>query len=130
MKKTISIINAVLFAFIMMISFPSLAQKAAASDQGKKTTVNGEVLDMQCYTSGGAHGADHKACAQKCIKGGAPIGLLDKDGNTILLVQDEENPGDYPKLADYAGDKVTVTGTLYNRGGMKSMVVATVAVSK
>ena len=89
-----------------------------------------KIVDMQCYTSSAAHGEDHKECATGCIKGGAPVGLLDKDGKVFLLVKNEKDAGDYSRLVDYASQTVTITGTLYNRGGINSVVVGTVQAAK
>src|SRR5450432_3831319 len=104
MKKSATFFSAIAFALFMMTSLHSFAQ-SKSNDDGKKVTVTGEVLDMQCYTSVGAHGASHKECGTTCIKGGAPIGLLDKDGKVTLLVKDEKSPGDFDKLKDHATDQ-------------------------
>jgi len=48
----------------------------------------------------------------------------------FLLVKNEKDAGDYSRLVDYASQTVTITGTLYNRGGINSVVVGTVQVAK
>ena len=129
MKSKLIFLGTVIPFFLMIIAIQAF-KSSPGGDDGKKVTVTGEVVDMQCYAAAGAHGADHKECATGCIKGGAPIGLLDKDGKVLLLVKSEKDAGDYPKLVDYAAQTVTVTGTLYDRGGIKSVVVGTVQVAK
>jgi len=129
MKSKFSSLIALTSFLFMTLTFHGFA-KSNGGDDGKKTTITGEVIDMQCYTSSGAHGPDHKECGTGCIKGGAPIGLLDKDGNVTLLVKDEKSAGDFPKLVDYVSQNVKVSGTLYKRGGISSMVVTTVAEAK
>src|SRR4051812_14148794 len=63
---------------------------AAGVDQkplpGKSVTLVGEIIDLACYTSLGKHGTKHRDCGQKCLKNGAPIGLLTKDGKIYLLI--------------------------------------------
>jgi len=129
MKSKLVFLSAVTAFFLLIISRQTFSS-SFGGDDGKKVTVTGEVVDMQCYASGGAHGDSHKECAAGCIKGGAPVGLLDKDGNVILLLKDEKDAGDYPKLADWASQNVKVTGMQYDRGGIKSVVVSTVEAAK
>ncbi|MBI3291798.1 MAG: hypothetical protein HYZ73_03180 [Elusimicrobia bacterium] len=86
-------------------------------------TVQGEILDMVCYMDHGEKGAKHKACAEKCIKGGAPVGLLTADGAVYLLLEDHNAPAPYQTLKGMAAEQVTVQGTIVNRGGVQGLVV-------
>jgi hypothetical protein len=129
MKSKLIFLSGLTAFFLLIISSQTFSSSYGGGD-GKKVTVTGEVIDMQCYASGEAHGESHKECATSCIKGGAPIGLLDKDGNVTLLLKDEKNAGDYTKLVDWASQNVKVTGMMYDRGGIKSVVVATVEAAK
>ena len=64
---------------ITKISFPVLLFITLASfiyNRVEPKTVTGEILDMKCYMTSGAHGEGHKDCAAMCIKGGAPMGIL------------------------------------------------------
>lgn len=94
--------------------------------QDKSTSVTGEVLDMDCYMKGGAHGADHKSCAEMCIKGGAPMGILTSDGKVYLLVADDNNKSAYDGVKAFAGQEVTVTGEYSEKDGIKGIIVAEV----
>ena len=92
----------------------------------EEVTVTGEVLDMNCYMSGEKHGPAHKQCAQGCLSGGAPMGLLTKDKKVYLLTKDNANAEAYKTLQGKAAEEVTVTGTLQERGGVAGIVVSSV----
>lgn len=100
------------------LTIPSFAQK--------NTTVTGEVLDMGCYMKSGAHGTDHKSCADMCIKGGSPMGVLTSDGKVYLLVADDSKKDAYEEAKKHAGEQITVTGEFSEKDGIKGLVVADV----
>ena len=85
--------------------------------------VSGEIVDMACYMSKGAHGDGHKDCAVMCINQGSPMGVLTSDGKVYLLVENHDKPDAYSNAKKYAGQQVTVTGSFYDRSGMQGLVV-------
>jgi hypothetical protein len=105
-----------LVAGFTMLSFSSFGQ-------GKSMSVSGEVLDMACYMSKGAHGDNHKDCAAMCVKGGSPMGLLTSDGKVYLLIENHDKADAYAEAKKHAGEQVTVTGSSYERSGMQGLVV-------
>ena len=78
-------------------------------------TVTGEVVDMMCYVDHGATGDKHASCAQKCVKGGGPVGLL-SEGKAYLVVGDHKPMND--QLAEYCGKTITLKGKMAERGGI------------
>ena len=90
------------------------------------TTVKGELLDLDCYMASGAHGNDHKSCADMCINGGAPMGVLTSDGKVYLVVAGHNKKEPYEELKKHAGEEVTVTGTVNEKDGIKGIVVSEV----
>jgi len=92
----------------------------------EEVTVTGEVLDMNCYMSGEKHGPAHKQCAQGCLSGGAPMGLLTKDKKVYLLTKNNASADAYKTLQGKAAEEVTVTGTLQEKGGVRAIVVNSV----
>ena len=75
----------------------------------------------------GAHGNDHKSCADMCINGGvAPMGVLTTDGKVYLLVAGHNKKEPYEELKKHAGEEVTVTGTSSEKDGIKGIVVTEV----
>jgi hypothetical protein len=59
---------------------------------GKAITVVGEIVDLSCYLQLGKHGEKHRACGQKCVANGQPIGLLTQVGVLYMLMPEEHDP--------------------------------------
>jgi len=89
-------------------------------------TVTGEILDMKCYMTSGAHGPDHKDCAAMCVKGGSPMGILASDGKVYLLIEGKNDSGAFEEAKKHAGETVTVTGTLSQKNGVQGLIVSEV----
>jgi len=100
------------------------------TDEAKDIEVMGEVLDLACYVHKGAYGEKHKKCAEMCIKGGAPIGILTTDGKVYLIVEDHDNSKPYEEIKNYAAQNVKVKGKLYNRNGLPAIVISSVEALK
>lgn len=110
-KKSFSLLVVSLFA----ASLTTFAQE--------KKSITGEVLDMACYSAMGASGAGHKSCAADCIKGGSPMGLLTSDGKVYLLVENHDKKDAYAQAKTHAGEQITVTGTVSEKGGLSAVIV-------
>ncbi len=87
----------------------------ASTETGANKEVTGEIIDMMCYVDHGAKGAKHAECAEKCIKGGGPVGIL-SDGKAILVIGDHKPMND--ELAPLAGKTVTLKGKMAHNGGV------------
>jgi hypothetical protein len=97
---------------------------SAADKAGEKAgAVTGEVLDLSCYIGHGAMGAGHAGCAEKCLKGGQPMGLLGTDGSVYVLFADHANAAAFEKAKDFAGKKVEITGDVASKDGIKGLTV-------
>ena len=92
----------------------------------KGMTVRGEILDMACYVAHEAKGADHAACAKRCVKGGQPMGLLAEDGTVYLLYANHEDGSAYEQAKEYAGQKVEIVGIAATQAGIKGLEVSSV----
>jgi hypothetical protein len=86
--------------------------------------MTGEVLDLACYLGNAASGEKHKQCAVTCAASGSPIGLLTDKGDVYLITPPHDSKDAYNKAKQWAGTKVEVTGKTFERGGMKSIEVA------
>ncbi len=96
----------------------------------KSTTITGEVVDTACYIKMGAKGAGHKECAANCAKAGIPLGILDAKGNLYVAVSDKDiEPGNL-KLMGHEAQQVTVTGKVFNKGGVRIVSVESVEAAK
>ena len=54
----------------------NIASAQKILDAMNKGTRVGEIVDFSCYLQLGKHGEKHRACGQKCVNNGQPIGLL------------------------------------------------------
>jgi len=104
--------------------------KAPVPPAAKEISVVGEVLDMACFMGHEAKGEKHASCAKKCVAGGAPMGLLTTDGKVMLLVADHSAEKAYEDLKAKAGENVTVTGAMFERGGLAALQVKSSAAVK
>jgi len=102
---------------------------AAAATSAKSVEYTGELVDMGCYVGHTAKGEKHSECAAKCIAGGMPMGLLSANGRIFLLTMDHANPEAYNKAKGMAGKRITVSGPVHERNGIKTLDVVTVAMA-
>jgi hypothetical protein len=96
---------------------------------GRPVTVVGEIVDFSCYIQLGKHGEKHRACGQKCVQNGQPIGLLDKNGMLYMLMPEEHDPrrdggvDAKASAADHMGHIVEVNGTEASVNGYRAIYV-------
>jgi hypothetical protein len=94
---------------------------------GAKTiTASGEILDMACFMDGGEHGAKHKSCSKKCVKGGSPVGFLSDEGKAYFLVNDHDKEEAFEAAKGLAGETVTLSGNLIEQNGAVAIQVESV----
>ncbi len=99
------------FAFCGLVAF-------GAGLSAETKTVTGTVVDGHCDTKmGGAKAAEagHAACAEKCIKGGAPVMVV--TDSEIYEIVGTWTANDNEKLVPFAGKKVKVTGNVATKEG-------------
>ena len=81
-------------------------QNQEKKQKTKDSQIEGEVVDLTCYTSRGLSGEGHKACATRCLTRGAPAGLVDKDGNIFVIIAPS------PGYASYAAQTIRLSGNV------------------
>lgn len=117
--------NILLVAFVFATMFLSSALVLA---QDKPATITGTVVDTYCFIAMDMSGKGHKKCAEACAKNGAPIGILEERTGTIYLAQSQKDMMYAPPLlVEYLEEKVTVKGKVHEKGGMKVILVESVA---
>lgn len=107
---------------------------AQAATEGKRVSLKGELIDTWCYFSGVMGGPDavvgsaHHTCAMWCAAGGIPVGMLGEDGDVymILKLPDEENAVGGDTFVELTNDTIEAEGMLYERDGLKYLVVSEV----
>jgi hypothetical protein len=97
---------------------------AAAAGNGKPVTVKGYVLDSACAFTKNLDKPISADCARACAKPGSPLVILADDGTVYWPIADTTPAtGQNDKLIKFAGQKVTATGKLFQRGGSSALVV-------
>ena len=87
-------------------------------------TVKGFVLDSACAFTKGISKPVSKQCAIDCAKGGSPLVILADSGDVYWPVTETlPATGQNAKLLPFAGERVTATGKVYQRGGSKAMAI-------
>ena len=118
MKSMGFVVKAILF-----ILAPAAVLLRAAD--APTVTVKGYVLDSACAFTKGLSKPISKQCATSCAKAGSQLVILSEDGTIYWPIADTTpSSGQNPKLLPFAGDKVTATGKIYERGGSKAIVIA------
>ena len=65
-----------------------------------------------------------KQCAISCAKAGSQLVIVADDDPIYWPIADTTpSSGQNRRLLPFAGDKVTATGKIYERGGSKAMVI-------
>lgn len=122
MKKQTLIAKAVVVALVLTVS-------AMAADT--PVTVKGYVLDSACAFTKGLAKPISKECAVACAKAGSQLVILAEDGTIYWPIADTTpSSGQNAKLLPFAGDKVTASGKVYDRGGSKALVIAKIEAAK
>src|SRR3981189_3752848 len=87
-------------------------------------TVKGYVLDSACAFTKGLEKPISRECATSCANAGSQLVILADDGTIYWPIAGPTPSGDQnPRLLPFAGQKVTASGTLYQRGGSTAIVI-------
>ena len=97
-----------------------------ADGDAEAITIRGEILDLACYIAHDGQGEEHAKCAQSCVKGGQPMGLLASDGTVYLLFASHGDGSAFEEAKSHAGKQVELQGKPADRSGMKAIEVGSV----
>ena len=107
--------------------FPCLlavAVVAVNADTGKAITVKGYVLDSACAFTKGLKKPISSECATACAKAGSPLVILTDNGTIYWPIADTTpSSGQNEKLLPFAGQRVTASGKVFQRGGSSALVI-------
>jgi hypothetical protein len=101
----------------------------AATALAETQTITGEAMDSFCYATRDAKGKEHAQCASSCIKAGIPVAILTDDGTMYWPLRQDHKPAN-PLFEKFGGEKVKVTGTVYEKNNTKFIVVSSVEKAK
>jgi len=114
------------FYAALLFSIAALAMVCFADTPA--TTLKGYVLDSACAFTKNLDKPISTECAISCAKAGSPLVILAEDGTIYWPIADTmPSTGQNAKLLPFAGEKVTVTGKVYQRGGSKAIVIEKIA---
>jgi hypothetical protein len=108
----------------LVILLGPLAVALAATGNGQSGTIKGYVIDSACTFTKNLKKPISPQCAVACAKAGSPLVILSDDG-MIYWPIDEATPSSSQnaKLLPFAGQKVTATGKVFERGGSHAVVI-------
>lgn len=88
-------------------------------------TITGEVMDTFCYATKDAQGKEHSQCASSCIKAGVPVAIRTTDGKLYFPLREDHKPAN-ALFEKYGGEVVRTSGPVYEKNGVKFIVVTSV----
>ena len=97
----------------------------AAEETTKTATVKGYVLDSACAFTKSLKKPVSSECAIACAKNGSPLVILSPAGTIYWpIAYTTPSSSQNDKLLPFAGQKVTVTGKVFQRGGSTAIVIS------
>ena len=113
-------------AIVLAAVLAGVAPSAARAD-GQAGKVKGYVLDSACAFTKDLKKPVSVECAIACAKEGSPLVILTGDGHIYWPISDKTPAtGQNSRLLKFAGQKVVVTGKIYERDGAHAIVIDTV----
>ena len=101
--------------------------QAGALAAGRKATVQGWVIDSACYFVKDLKKPISGTCALECAAGGSPLVILGDDAVVYWPIDDQMPArGQNFRLVKFAGQRVKVSGMLFERGSSKALVIETI----
>lgn len=122
-----------LLVLVGTLLLTALSAGQAAAEAAKRVSVTGEIVDTWCYVSEimFAEGTAHHQCAVWCAVGGIPVSIKDAKGDVYIILRiEDEDPVDNARMVKIQTHEVTVDGDLYERDGVKYLLVTQVADDK
>lgn len=120
--------NAMKISLVVVLAVTALAW---GSDTGKSATVKGYVLDSACAFTKGLQKPISAECATACAKGGSPLVILTDNGTIYWPIADTTpSSGQNDRLLPFAGQKVTASGKVFERGGSSAIVIEKIEAQK
>jgi hypothetical protein len=101
-----------------------LAVAFAATGSGQPRTVKGYVIDSACTFTKNLKKPVSAECAVACAKGGSPLVILSDDGMIYWpIAASTPSSGQNDRLLPFAGQRVTASGKVFERGGSRALVI-------
>ena len=107
------------------------AGASMAQSQGQAVTLKGYVIDSSCAFTKSLRKPISSDCAVACAKAGSPLVILTEAGIVYWPISDASPAqGQNARLLEFAGRMVSVKGKVYQRGGSRAVVIASIEAAK
>lgn len=118
--------------FVKLLFVALAAASVFAAEQSVRTaTVKGYVIDSACAFTKGLSKPVSNECAIACAKAGSPLVILAPTGAIYWPIGDTTpSSSQNDKLLPFAGQRVIVSGKIYDRGGSKAIVISKIEAAK
>ena len=94
---------------------------------GRRGVVKGYVIDSACTFVKNLKKPISAECAVACAKAGSPLVILSYDGTIYWPISANVPASDQnAPLLPFAGKRVVVSGTVYEKGGSQAIVIANI----
>jgi len=111
---------------VMGLTLALAAGMEVTRAEGSSTTVKGYVLDSACAFTKNLSKPISADCAVACAKAGSPLVILADDGTIYWPISDTSSlpaKGQNDRVMKFAGQQVSVQGTVYAKGGSHAIVI-------
>ena len=114
-------------AMVMLLAVSVFAAEPAA----RTVMLKGYVIDSACAFTKGLSKPVSNECAIACAKAGSPLVVLTATGAIYWPIADSTpSNSQNDKLLPFAGQRVTVSGKVFERGGSKAIVIDKIEAAK
>lgn len=111
-------------ATLSVVCLLFVAALAVGTDASKPISVKGYVLDSACAFTKNLKKPISAECAVACAKAGSPLVILSDDGTIYWPIADTTpSSGQNERLLPFAGQKVSASGKVFQRGGSSALVI-------
>lgn len=113
-------------AVLAFVYLPLAAQTDGTRKSGTDMELIGQVIDVNCHTTG-VSGPGHKQCAQACAKAGVALAILANDGNIYIPVSSKAGDAQNSRLIAFVETRVKVNGIHRFANGLHTIEIKSVA---
>ncbi len=92
-----------------------------------RRTILGQIMDSTCLAEGKEPSPEHASCAIRCIRGGAPVAIIEDGTQEVFIALASEGKLVNQLMLPHVGRRTEVTGTVVRRRGSQFLVVESVA---
>ena len=96
---------------------------AHAAPDGGGGSIIGRIVDSSCLARGERIDEDHTACAIRCIRGGAPIAIVEDGTNQVYIAVGASGKSVTDLLLPLVGRRSEIFGQIVRQGGSQLILV-------